>query len=180
MYNNIYNYNYIDINNIDRYSLDRISEDLGISTAKQRTGYGYKTFFICPECGARRVKLYYEDGEYLCRKCLKLNYPRQQIYDEDLTHVITRNTVLILYKLKVPHKDIRDMLSKIATYPREYSSDGTQYMFLINKPIGMHYKTYFKYLRRLDILEKARVSFLLLKDTYSWRMYKGFVRDGLL
>jgi hypothetical protein len=180
MYNNIYNYNYININNIDRYLLDCVNRDLGINTETQKTGYGYKSFFVCPECGASRVKLYYQDGEYLCRKCLKLNYPRQQMYDEDITNVITRTQVLILYKLGVPSKDIGDMLSRIATFPSTYNSDGTQFMLLINKPKGMHYKTYLKYLKRLDHLEKARVSFILLKDTYSWRVYKAFVRDGLL
>ncbi len=44
--------------------------------AKQRTGYGFKYFLICPNCGCRRTKLYYSNEEYLCRCCYPYNIYR--------------------------------------------------------------------------------------------------------
>jgi hypothetical protein len=41
--------------------------------AKQRTGYGFKHFLICPNCGSRRTKLYYYNEDYLCRCCYPIN-----------------------------------------------------------------------------------------------------------
>lgn len=39
------------------------------------------TFFRCPgkDCNRRMRKLYYSQGNFLCRKCLNLNYSSQQI-----------------------------------------------------------------------------------------------------
>lgn len=38
---------------------------------KQKTGYGYKRFFLCPSCSQRVQYLYLRDGEVAkCRYCL--------------------------------------------------------------------------------------------------------------
>lgn len=43
-----------------------------INFTKQKTGYGFKCFLVCPKCGSRCTKLYYYCDSYLCRCC----YPR--------------------------------------------------------------------------------------------------------
>lgn len=181
MYNNIYKYEFIDINNINKDLLNDIKKDLKIETSKQKTGYGYRLFFVCPKCGKRKVKLYKipDYYHYLCRECLKLSYPRQQIYDENLANVITINMLKILGLLKV--KDKWNMLTRISynclDFPK--SADGSHLMLLIEKPKGMHYKTYYKYIKRLFRLELARVDFIYFKNKKLWNIYKTFVRDGI-
>ncbi len=41
--------------------------------AKQRTGYGYKHFLLCSQCGTKRTKLYEYCGRYMCRSCYPFN-----------------------------------------------------------------------------------------------------------
>ena len=43
-----------------------------VEFTRQKTGYGEKTFFVCPKCGSRRTKLYIWRGRLLCRECYPL------------------------------------------------------------------------------------------------------------
>ena len=58
-------------------------QDIFIS--KQKTGFGERKFFVCPECGERRTKIYcYENKEvFKCRSCLGKNIysERCNLYD---------------------------------------------------------------------------------------------------
>jgi hypothetical protein len=44
---------------------------------KQKTGYGEKIFFKCPECGSKRTKLYFYKDNFICRKCHPSNIYKQ-------------------------------------------------------------------------------------------------------
>lgn len=41
--------------------------------SRQKTGFGFKHFLSCPECGSRRTKLYEYKGRFLCRCCYPYN-----------------------------------------------------------------------------------------------------------
>lgn len=47
-----------------------------LNFTKQKTGYGFKHFFICPVCGTRRSKLYQHQDKYICRTCYPHNVYR--------------------------------------------------------------------------------------------------------
>lgn len=40
-----------------------------IEIDRLKVGYGYRNYFICPKCGARRTKLYLCDDRLICREC---------------------------------------------------------------------------------------------------------------
>lgn len=44
-----------------------------VKFARQKTGFGYKVFMVCPQCGERRVKLYLIDRYLICRTCIPIN-----------------------------------------------------------------------------------------------------------
>ncbi len=48
-------------------------ESLRVFLSKQRTGYGYKNFMICPFCGTRHIRLYLCNQKLMCRKCFPEN-----------------------------------------------------------------------------------------------------------
>ena len=72
----------------------------------QRTGFGYKKFFVCPVCGARRQFLYLHDDSlcFVCRKCLGSNVykERTSIYDENIENIIKYKIVQQLKLLSNP------------------------------------------------------------------------------
>ena len=71
-----------------------------INIVTQKTGYGVKRFLECPLCGSKRVYLYL-DQHIGCRKCLKLTYITQNIYDENILDMIKYKIINLLLELKV-------------------------------------------------------------------------------
>lgn len=63
---------YLDIAT-DEYICNRIH------FSRQKTGYGFKYFMICPKCGSRHTELYYHKEQFICRNCYPFNiYKRIQ------------------------------------------------------------------------------------------------------
>jgi len=82
---------------------------------------GFYHFFRCPQCDVRMRKLYCSEGRYLCRKCLKLGYYTQRLRPS------RRNLMMYV--------DIKDKLTQ-------------RFGSLEKRPIRMHTKTYYDFLRR--------------------------------
>lgn len=61
--------------------------------SKQKTGYGYKNFMVCPVCGTRHVKLYLYNQKLICRNC----YP-DNIYD-GIQHPVKGGNKSIAYRM---------------------------------------------------------------------------------
>ncbi len=59
------------INIVNVLAADFLCNDnpVHVELARQKTGYGYKTFMVCPRCGSHRAKLYYHRSELVCRDC---------------------------------------------------------------------------------------------------------------
>lgn len=77
-----------------------------IKVEYQRTGFGYKKFFMCSVCGAHRQFLYLHDDSlrFVCRKCLGSNVykDRTSIYDENIENIIKYKIVQQLKLLSNP------------------------------------------------------------------------------
>lgn len=139
---------YININN-SKINLD-----------KQKTGFGYKSFFICPECGERRTKLYSNDNgviELSCRSCIGINIykNRADLYDEGGTELIEYK----FYKLlnKINYKEA--LTNKYIPF---------DYRFYWNcRPKYMRYNKFNLILKQLTSLGAMRDTVILQKYSYS-------------
>lgn len=57
--------------------------DTHIFFTEQKTGFGVKKLFLCPNCGARRAKLVYTKKGFYCHGCAPFNVYRRRcnLYD---------------------------------------------------------------------------------------------------
>ena len=145
--NEIKFYDYIEANKI-KYTGE------SIYLAKQKTGFGYKTFFICPYCGERRQTLYLdpETKQLMCRCCTDANvYKRRtNLYDEGGTDIID-------------YKMIK--LAKSVNIKLKYPFKAKDYIY--NKPKYVRYEKYLKVIRQLIVLEQLRTDAIFFKARYS-------------
>lgn len=123
------------------YDIDgqSIYELVELSTVSNHYG-GSRPFFRCPGCG-RRVRFLYRPWErkrFRCRPCWRLNYPSQQETPGEIRPY--REAVrLLLERFKLPITQIPG--------PKEF------YGFLPPRPKGMHWSTYRKLCRKLELLQ---------------------------
>lgn len=126
-----------------------------IPIEKQKTGFGYKSFFVCSECGERRTKLYYEFGMFICRSCCNENVykHRTNIYDEG-------GEGLIVYK-------INKLAKKLGVKPSEVIYPINKLNFFDKKPKYMRYKEFEIILKQLEKLEELRFNVIFFDAKYS-------------
>lgn len=116
-----------------------ISERVELSTVPNHYG-GSRPYFLCPGCG-RRVRFLYRPLEQLrfrCRSCWRLNYPSQQESPGEVGPY-RKGAKLLLERFKLP-------LAKIPR-PEKF------YGYIPPRPKGMHWHTYSKLCRELELLQ---------------------------
>ena len=116
-----------------------ISERVELSTVPNHYG-GSRSFFLCPGCD-RRVRFLYRPWERLrfrCRSCWRLNYPSQQ-ETPGAVGPYRKGVKLLLERFKLP-------LDKIP-------GPGRFYGYIPPRPKGMHWHTYSKLCRELELLQ---------------------------
>lgn len=96
-----------------------------------------RPWFICPHCGKRVGKLYLKYGYFRCRSCQDLNYSIQQ---EDKWDRMMESVDHQIYKVQ----------EKLKT---KKSIDN---IYCIEKPKGMHWRTYTKLTEKLWKLGRLR------------------------
>jgi len=101
---------------------------------------GCRTWFICPCCGKRTLKLYLKASKFLCRTCQNLNYISSQ----------KNHDYMAIIDYKLIKKTRRLGLGCLCTY--ELLSE----IPFIKKPKGMHWKTYEKIQDELLLLLSSR------------------------
>lgn len=98
-----------------------------ISIARQKTGYGYKRYFICPVCGGRRTRLYTSDKGFVCRNCLDIDIyaARKNMYDENIENVIKYKIIKLFKKLSnpIPKFCMIDMVQYIPYKPKHMKEE---------------------------------------------------------
>lgn len=128
-----------------------------IDLCKQKTGFGYKSFFICPYCGEVRAKLYYsnEADELRCRSCINENIYkyRTNLYDEGGTDLIYYKMFKLAKSIGIDSKDL------------EFPFEPLKYIW--NKPKYMRRDKYETVIRQLIILEQWRMNVIIFKTKYS-------------
>lgn len=145
----------------------------GIEMTTQKVGYGEKELMICPKCGKRRTKLYYDPdlGEFsfLCRECLPGNFY------EDITHSPKGGTRSIIYRMNKLAEDI-GIIIKFPFFAYDYA---------FNKPHEMGEEPWQLFLKRMSILENMRWQTLggecvdVPKKKYDPKVIKYFMDEAL-
>ncbi|MEG2415899.1 MAG: hypothetical protein RR942_13890 [Romboutsia sp.] len=138
------------------YSKENMVTDIQeIPIDKQKTGFGYKSFFICSECGERRTKLYYKYGMFICRSCCNENIykHRTNMYDEG-------GEGLIIYK-------INKLAKKLGVRASEVKYPVNRFDFIDKRPKYMRYKEFDMILSQLEILEDLRFNVIFQDYKYS-------------
>lgn len=128
-----------------------------INLYKQKTGFGYKSFFICPCCGEVRAQLYYsnEAEELRCRSCINENVYkyRTNMYDEGGADLIYYKMFKLAKSIGIDHKDL------------EFPFKPLKYIW--SKPKYMRQEKFELIIRQLIILEQLRMNVIIFKAKYS-------------
>ncbi|WP_303006822.1 hypothetical protein [Romboutsia ilealis] len=143
-----------------------------IFISKQKTGFGERKFFVCPECGERRTKIYcYENREkFKCRSCLGKN-----IYSERCNLYDGGGTALIEYKFfnLISELDLSKTSKK-----RHIPFDSRYYGAC--KPKHMRYEKFDLILKQLTALSAMRDTVILQKCSYSTQYINGLLNSNSL
>lgn len=130
-----------------------------VQIERQKTGYGYKSFLICPECGKRRTKLYSKSiitkclSDLKCRSCVDENIYkyRTNMYDSSLNLIRYKmfklaRSIEIVEDLKFPFEPLR---------------------YIWSRPKYMRHDKWEIVIRQLIILEQLRMNAINFKTKYS-------------
>lgn len=135
------------LNNYDEWQ--NVKDNIYFSQLTNNYG-GNRLYFICPNCNNRFRFLYVRNGYFRCRHCNKLNYPSSRKGKDDIPS--NKMETIFRKKFKVDTKELSyiDMAD-----------------FIPDKPKGMHWNTYYKW---LDELEKAQDEYdrMVLRKCYSF------------
>ena len=128
-----------------------------IDLYNQKTGFGYKRFFICPCCGEAREKLYYsnEADELRCRSCINENVYkyRTNLYDEGGTDLIYYKMFKLAKSIGIEAKDL------------DFPFEPLKYIW--SKPKYTRYDKFSTVISQIIILEQLRMNVITFKTKYS-------------
>ena len=124
--------------------------DTDVQIILQRTGFGYRRYFICPFCDSKCGKLHRISKKLHCPSCtpLDLYAYRRNLYDEGGTTLIVWQTKRLARKIGIT--DIR--------FPFDLVD------YLDTQPPGVSWRRYIKTLERIQRMERLR--FLIIFRGY--------------
>lgn len=137
-----------------------------VAIGYQKTGYGYKRFLHCPDCGSRRERLYLINAETItCRKCADLKYIRPKLNDESGLQVIDHDMLKIASKLQFKGS-LQELIALLLLKPQHalYS--------LLPKPKHMNRFKYKKLIQELFDLNLGRDEVLFFKNVNWHQKYR--------
>lgn len=134
-----------------------------IHFAHQETGFGSKSFFICPTCGSRRVKLYVIKNNIYCRSCSPIS-PYKGIQNST----------------KGGERELAYRIKKIAKeYKINYRFPFSYWEYVFDRPKYMRVKKWQDGLRKMQIMENMRFQNILYKTTYEPKLI-NFIFENCL
>ena len=124
-----------------------------IELTRQRTGFGYKTFFRCPLCSQRRTDLYSTGDSIYCRSCSPVS-----IY-WGIQNTTRGGTLELYYRmLKIAYKN-----------NIEFKPPFSYYNFLLKEP-KQNVKEWRKAIKQLQILENMRFQTIFFQKRYDSKL----------
>ena len=140
-----------------------VTEEYGtINIVKQKTGYGYKRFFECPNCGARVRYLYLEDT-FKCRHCLG-----HSVYSGTKNIYPGGDTYLCRLMLKIAKK-----------YGIKFKVPFDYRLHALERPKYMRHDKWMKVMYQLQTLENMRFNIWLSGGTIEIKVIKHYLNEGL-
>lgn len=135
-----------------------------IHITRQKTGFGYKRFLICPNCGERRTKLYsYNQIDMYCRACIPGGMYK------GITHTTKGGTLNIHYRM-----------NRIAEkYNIKFKVPFSYYQLLLERPKYMRYDKWEEGARKLQILENMRFQTIFFQKKYDSNLIKYVLENCL-
>lgn len=134
--------------------------DIGID--RQKTGFGYKRFLLCPNCDERRTKLYiYGPADIYCRSCSPYG-PY-----EGITHTTKGGTSSITYR----------MYRLAADYKIELEFPFSYYQTFNKKPKYMRWDKWNRGVKQLQILENMRFQTIFFDRKYDASLIKFILEN---
>lgn len=127
------------------------NKQVHVDLARQKTGFGYKVFMVCPRCGSRRAELYMCRDNLICRDCypVRVYKTRQDSTDggyDEITYRMNRLAARYGIQIKQPF---------------------SYYQLINKKPKNMHQRTWERIIRQLQLLANMRFQALFFKTKYS-------------
>ncbi len=133
-----------------------------IELTKQKTGYGFKTFFKCPLCNQRRTDLYIKNEYIYCRTCSPTS-----IY-WGIQNTTRGGTLEFEYRMR-----------RIARkHDIEYKAPFSYYEFLLQSP-DKNVKEWSKAIRKLQVLENMRFQTIFYKRKYDSKLISYVLENCL-
>lgn len=147
----------------DRLIMGSKQTKSAIYITKQKTGYGEKSFFICPKCGKRRTEIFLSnlavrnDLAFECRSCIDNNpyEKRCNLYDGGGTDLIEYKFFKLLDKID----SNKSLTNKHIPF---------DFIFYWNcRPKYMRYEKFEFILKQLTALEGMRMTNILQGKSYT-------------
>lgn len=139
-----------------------------IYIAKQKTGFGYKHFLQCPNCGSNRERLYLTgNNQIYCRSCSP-KHIKKEIY-RGITYTTRGGRDEIAYRMA--------RIAKVYSIPLKFPFD---YMSIILKrPKYMRLNKWTEGLYKLQILENMRNQTIFFNKKYEAALIQRILEDHL-
>lgn len=130
-----------------------------IQITMQRTGFGYRRYFICPSCNRKCGKVHLFNKRIHCQQCVPVDLYRYRrgLYDEGGTDLIVYNMIKLAESIGMKHLPYRER--KLAKEAGENVLDFPFNLidYLDKKPQGMRFRKYVEILEDIQYLEKLRI-----------------------
>lgn len=115
-------------------------KEYSVDFTRQKTGYGEKSFFVCPVCGKRRERLYISGNQLICREC----YP-DPVY-RDIKNVSVGSLKYLTYRMKRLAEKERIIIKSLPFCYLDYE-----------KPRYRHFDSWHMTITKLQALENMRM-----------------------
>lgn len=161
----------LDIKELDIKAAEHIKIkgiDKKIYIEKQKTGFGYKHFLVCPDCGSNREKLYITDTKQTyCRTCAPKEI-QTAIY-RGITHTTRGGTSEMEYRMS--------RVAAAYNIPLEYPFSYLN--VALERPKYMRVKKWTEGIRKLQILENMRNQTIFFNEKYDAKLIQKIFDDYL-
>ncbi len=124
-----------------------VAGGITVRIVMQRTGFGYRRYFLCPSCSRKCEKLHLLSNGFHCHRCMPFDLYgfRRGLYDEGGDRLITWHMMKLGYTIGIDPIE----------YPFHY------WRYVLERPKSMRQEKYRKTLLKLQILENMRLATLI-------------------
>ena len=160
----------------DSITINRIN----VRLISQRTGFGYRRYFLCPSCGRKCGKLHAYKDQLNCQICTPhdLYGYRQNLYDEGGERLISWHMERLARKIgiKIIYSPRERIASKKAgEHVLDFPFDFLDYYD--KPPRGMSRARYIKALLKLQAMERLRFNAIFFGCRYTVKDIKELSQE---